>query len=121
MRGRESVFEAMRAAGVFGNVAADAAHRLRRRIGRVEISCGKTRPVTSRLMTPGSTTTRALGMSTSRMRFMRARLMTIPFSTGSAPPLNPVPEPRATKGIFSAMADLQNRLNLFRVFGKKNG
>ena len=32
---------------------------------------------------------------------MRARLMTMPFSTGSAPPLRPVPEPRATKGIFS--------------------
>ncbi len=32
---------------------------------------------------------------------MRVRLMTMPFSTGSAPPLRPVPEPRATKGIFS--------------------
>src|ERR1700676_1489454 len=52
-------------------------------------------------MTPGSTTTRALGRSTSRMRFMRDRLMTMPFSTGSAPPLRPVPEPRATKGMRS--------------------
>ena len=32
---------------------------------------------------------------------MRARLMTMPLATGSAPPLSPVPEPRATKGIFS--------------------
>ncbi len=32
---------------------------------------------------------------------MRARLMTMPFSTGSAPPLRPVPEPRATKGMRS--------------------
>ena len=37
VRCRESVFEAMRAAGVLGNVAADAAHRLRRRVGGVEI------------------------------------------------------------------------------------
>src|SRR3984885_8248697 len=37
MRRGESVLEAMRAAGIFGNIAADAAHRLRRRIGRVEI------------------------------------------------------------------------------------
>src|SRR3984885_11446270 len=37
MRRGESVLEAMRAAGIFGNIAADAAHRLRRRVGRVEI------------------------------------------------------------------------------------
>src|SRR6266478_5684270 len=55
------------------------------------------RAVTSRFRTPGSTTARALGKSTSRIRFMRTRLMTIPFSTGVAPPLKPVPEPRARK------------------------
>src|ERR1700733_5481502 len=38
VRRRESIFQAMRAAGIFGDVAADAAHRLRRRIGRVEVS-----------------------------------------------------------------------------------
>ena len=32
---------------------------------------------------------------------MRARLITMPPSTGSAPPLSPVPDPRATKGISS--------------------
>ena len=32
---------------------------------------------------------------------MRARLMTIPFPTGSAPPLKPVPEPLATNGMRS--------------------
>mgnify|MGYP003347979388 CR=1 FL=1 len=34
-------------------------------------------------------------------RFMRAMLMTMPPVTGKAPPLRPVPEPRATKRIFS--------------------
>src|SRR6202041_2489950 len=33
----KSVFQAMRAARIFGDVSADAAHRLRRWIGRVEI------------------------------------------------------------------------------------
>ena len=38
VRGGESVFEAMRAAGIFGDVAADAARGLRRGIGGVEIA-----------------------------------------------------------------------------------
>ena len=38
VRGGEAVFEAMRAAGIFGDVAADAARGLRRGIGRVEIA-----------------------------------------------------------------------------------
>ncbi len=37
MRGGEAVLEAMRAAGIFGDVAADAANGLRTRIGSVEI------------------------------------------------------------------------------------
>ena len=37
MRGGKSVFQAVRAAGIFRHVATDAANRLRRRIGRVEI------------------------------------------------------------------------------------
>ena len=36
--GREAVFQAMRAAGILRHVAADGAHRLRRRIGRIEVS-----------------------------------------------------------------------------------
>ncbi len=38
VRGGEAVFEAMRAAGIFGDIAADAARGLRRGIGRVEIA-----------------------------------------------------------------------------------
>ena len=38
MSGGEAVLEAMRAAGVFGHVAADGADRLRGRIGRIEIA-----------------------------------------------------------------------------------
>src|SRR6516225_3708344 len=41
VRGGEAVLEAMRAAGVFRDVAADAANRLRRRIGCVEIILGR--------------------------------------------------------------------------------
>ena len=101
VRGGEAVLEAVGAAGVFGDIAADGADGLRRGIGRVEDSrAGGRAAVTSRLMTPGSTMTRALGRSTSRMRFMRARLMTMPSSAGSAPPLRPVPAPRATKGML---------------------
>ena len=39
--------------------------------------------------------------------------------TGSAPPLRPVPDPRATNGIFSRRADFQDRLHLFRGSRKK--
>ena len=35
--GREAVLEAVRAAGVLGHVAADRAHDLRRRVGRIEV------------------------------------------------------------------------------------
>jgi hypothetical protein len=53
---------------------------------------------TSRLVTPGSTTRRWLGRSTSSTRFIRFTEITMPSSTGSAPPDRPVPEPRATHG-----------------------
>ncbi len=43
VRGGEAVFQAVRAAGVFRDVAADAAHGLRRGIGRVEVICGARR------------------------------------------------------------------------------
>ena len=43
VRGGEAVLEAMRAAGVLGDVAADGADRLRRRVGRVEIAAGARR------------------------------------------------------------------------------
>ncbi len=35
-----------------------------------------------------------------RMRFIRERQMTTEPSAGNAPPLKPVPEPRATKGML---------------------
>ena len=35
------------------------------------------------------------------MRFMRASEMTMPSTTGKAPPERPVPAPRATKGTAS--------------------
>ena len=37
--GGEAILEAMRPAGVFRNIASDRAHRLRRRIRRVEVTC----------------------------------------------------------------------------------
>jgi hypothetical protein len=43
------------------------------------------------LVTPGSTVTCRFAMSISSTRFSRARLMTTPPGTGSAPPERPVP------------------------------
>jgi hypothetical protein len=91
----------MRAAGIPRHVAADGAHRLRRRVGCIKYPRAATRWVTCALITPSFTTTCRLAKSTSRMRFMRARLMTIAPAAGSAPPLRPVPAPRLTKGILS--------------------
>ena len=53
-------------------------------------------------------------MSTSSTRFSRARLMTTPPGTGSAPPERPVPWPRATNGTPLARADPHDRLHLGR-------
>jgi hypothetical protein len=50
------------------------------------------------LVTPGSTTTRWLGRSTSRIWRMRVSEITIPSATGVAPPDRPDPAPRATQG-----------------------
>jgi len=112
MRCRKTVLQAMRAAGISRDVSTDAADRLRRRIGRVEIFLAADASVTSRLMTPGSTTTRAFGRSTSRMRFIRARLMTIPFQRGARRPLNPVPEPPRHERDSFTVTNSDNRLNL---------
>ena len=59
---------------------------------------GATAWETARLLTPGSTTTRWLGRSTSRMRRSRVSAIRIPSATGSAPPDSPDPAPRATQG-----------------------
>ena len=58
--------------------------------------------MTSRLVTPGSTTTQPRSTSTSSTRVIRASEITIPSATGSAPPESPDPAPRATNGIPSA-------------------
>ena len=96
--GREAVLEAVRAAGVLGDVAADRAHLLAGRVGRVVEAVAGDRRLTSRLVTPGCTRARRLGTSTSRIRFIRARPMTMPSAIGIAPPESPVPAPRATNG-----------------------
>src|ERR1039457_6102513 len=57
-----------------------------------------------RLTTPGCTVARWLSTSTSRMRFMREKAITRPFSCGIEPPLSPVPAPRATTAMPSAVA-----------------
>ena len=94
----EAVLQAVRAAGVLGDVAADRADLLARRIGRVVAAERRDLPVISRLVTPGSTVTRWFGMSTSRTRLSRDSAMTHAAGTGSAPPDRPVPWPRATNG-----------------------
>ena len=60
--------------------------------------CGVASRVTHRLMTPGSTTIRALSASTGSMRRSRDSTSSTPSAEGRAPPDSPVPEPRATKG-----------------------
>ena len=62
----EAVLEAVRAARVLGDVAADRADLLARRVGRVEeAGSPATAFVISRFVTPGSTTTRPRSRSTS--------------------------------------------------------
>ena len=63
-------------ARVLGEAAADRAHLLARRVGRVEV-LPRQRRVTSRFVTPGSTMTRSPARSTSRMRFIRVTETTI--------------------------------------------
>ena len=102
MRNGKAVLQAMRTAGVLRHVAADGADRLRRRIGRVEISLRGNTLRYVRINDSGLDDDAAGWQGPpSRMRFMRARLITMPPAAGSAPPLRPVPAPRLTKGILS--------------------
>ena len=48
-------------------------------------------------VTPGSTHTRWLTVSISRIRAIREVTMSTPSASGSAPPERPEPEPRATQ------------------------
>ena len=85
--GRHPVPEAVRAAGVERDVAADGADRLARRIGRV-VQAVRSRPprVTSRLIDAGLDhgDARRPGRSR-RMRFSRLSAMTMPSSIGTSP------------------------------------
>jgi hypothetical protein len=54
------------------------------------------------LVTPGSTQMRWLGRSISSTRFIRDVTIRTPSEIGSAPPLSPEPEPRATQPTFAA-------------------
>ena len=83
---REPVLEAVGAARVLGHVAADRADLLARRIGSVVEAGRVDRLLTARFVTPGSTVTRPLSRSTSRIRFMRASEITTPSATAGRPP-----------------------------------
>ena len=79
--GGEAVLQAVRAAGVLRDVAADRADLLARRVGRVVVAVRLRPPcVTSRLMTPGWTTARWSSGSTSRI----SRICEVTTSTPSA-------------------------------------
>ena len=58
--------------------------------------------MTSAFVTPGSTVMRRLATSTPRIRRIFASTTSTPSATGSAPPDNPVPAPRATYGTPAA-------------------
>ena len=97
--GGEAVLQAVRAAGVLRDVAADRADLLAGRVrARSSSRAGAAALVTCRLITPGSTTARWSSRSTSRMRRIREVTISTPSACGSAPPDSPVPEPRATNG-----------------------
>ena len=54
------------------------------------------------------------------MRLKRAITSRMPFSSGNAPPDNPVPAPRATTGTSCADAYLQQRLDLLDGVGQRD-
>ena len=65
--GRKPVFEAVHAAGILGDIAADRAGDLARRVGRIVEAGPCTALVMPRLVTPGCATTQRLSTSISRM------------------------------------------------------
>ena len=99
----QAVLQAVHAAGVLGDVAADGAGDLGRRIGRVVQAVGRRRlgdrPDCARRAARRAV--RPPGRS-SRMRLNLASDSSTPSACGSAPPDRPVPAPRATTGTFSA-------------------
>ena len=107
----EAVLQAVGAAGVLGDVAADRAHLLARRVGRVVEPVRRDRAASRRgwsrraAPAPAGWARRPRGC-----RFIRARPMTMPSATGTAPPERPVPAPRATNGTPWARAHPHRRL-----------
>ena len=99
---RQAVLEAMHAAGVFGDVAADRARDLATRVRRVVEAVwrrrlGNRQIAHARLHRGGS-----CQRSIFRMRFNFASDSNTPAACGSALPDRPVPAPRATTGVCNA-------------------
>ena len=82
----DAVFEAARAAGVGGDVAADGAIGAAGGIGRIVEPLFSTASCRVCRMTPGWTTATKSPVWISRMRFMRARERTMPPRAGTQPP-----------------------------------
>ena len=118
--GGEPVLEAVRAAGVLRDVAADRAHLLAGRVGRVVEPVRRGRLVIARLVTPGSTTARRSTGSTSRTRLSRARLITTPSATGSAPPERPGARPARDERHLVLVAHPHGRGHLLGVAGEQH-
>ena len=109
----KAVFQAMRARRSFPPRCRRWCRPIARRDrARRNSRSGATRWVTCALMTPGSTTTRWLAMSTSRMRFMRARLMTMPPCGGQRSAAQAGAGAAADKGNFVPGADADHCLHL---------
>jgi hypothetical protein len=94
----QPVFQAMHAARVFGDVAAQRAGDLRRGIGRV-IEAERGRRFRYRQVAhAGLDDGQAGSRSTRKILLKRASDSTTPCACGIAPPDSPVPAPRATTG-----------------------
>ena len=101
VRRRDAVGQAVRPAGVVGDVAADRAALLAARVGReVQAVAAPRARVRSRLSTPGSTHASRLHRRrpTAPGSSSSSTITTAP-SSGVAPPARPVPAPRATNGM----------------------
>ena len=115
----EAVLQAVRAARVLGDVAADRADLLARRVGRVVEAVRRDRPrdVEVRHARLDDDALAARGRSRGSGSSARAR-STTPSATGSAPPESPVPAPRATNGTPCSWQSAHDRLHLLRRAGQ---
>ena len=97
--GGEPVLEAVHAAGVLGDVAADRADRLARGIGRVEQARGARRPPRpGGCARPAPPWRCARAASSDTIRRIVVITSSTPSLRGMAPPEMPVPAPRVTTG-----------------------